>query len=843
MLTFFSRVIRLFLVVTLLGTTVVAAGAAVAPRIFDLTNAVDGEAAFEVTLSALDTRSELYDKDGNLIHRFSTDGSNRELLTLDQMPEQLITSVVTVEDAEFWNHPGVNLRATFRALVENVGAGGISQGGSTISQQLVKQQVLEDDDPSIPRKIREAVVSWRMEEQLSKEEILEAYLNSVYFGEGAYGVQAAAEVYFGKDAKDLDWPDTAMLASLISSPATYNPFLNPDEARRQRSIVFNRLVEVGAIDQEEARFYNRVPLPEKSNTIEDVPPEDYYVAEVRRRFLDGDLIANQSPDLIDAIGETREERITAMFRGGLRIHTTYDRDAQREAERARDQVVPELDPSDDREFTMAIAAIEPESGAVRALVGGPRFQDRKFNLATQGDRQPGSSFKTFVLVTALENGYIPNDTISGVGPCQFDNPGSVDPIYEVTNFGNSGGSVDTLTNQVTRSSNCAFVRLGKVVGIPSVIETAIRLGVNLDPVRDNNLSLPLGATEVRPLEVASAYATIANGGVRHEPYYIERIEDSKGNVLYERVPEGNRVLADDVACMATEVLEQNVVRGTGTRAQVVDQPAGGKTGTTENFSDAWFVGFTPQLATAVWMGNPEARVEMENVGGRNVTGGSFPAEAWGQFMNAYHEELEPVPFPDCGEPTRPGRFIRDDGELSSQNPCSAYPGYAPTDTTGDGTVDQCIVNPGAYGYVRCGAFETDNGVLLEQFCNPASAGARGGAGAAGQRGVQCNPGARPVDINGDGLADTCAPDPVQQQQAQQQQAQRQQAQQQAQQNSTLCDPGYTPQDTNGDGRADVCQYTGGQQQQQQQNNPCPAGFPYGRDTNGDGAIDTCYSAP
>ena len=814
MLTFFSGVIRLFLVVCLLGVTVVAAGAALAPQIADLKGAVSGEANFEITLAALDTRSELYDNEGTLIHRFSTDGSNRELMSLDDMPEQLITSVVTIEDEEFWNHPGINLRATFRALVENVGAGGISQGGSTISQQLVKTQVLQDDEASIERKIREAVVSWRMEKELTKEEILEAYLNSVYFGAGAYGVQAAAEVYFGKNAQDLDWPETALLAALIRSPADTDPFINPDEAFRQRQIALNRLVEVGAIDQEEARFYNRVPLPSNRNQITDVPPEDYYVAEVRRRFLDGDLIANQSPLLIEAIGDTREDRIDALFRGGLRIFTTYDRDAQAEAERARDEVVP----ANDRGFTMAVAAIEPGTGAVRALVGGPEFQDEKFNLATQGDRQPGSSFKTFVLIAALEAGYVPNDTISGVGPCEFDNPGAVDPIYTVNNFGNSAGSVDTLTDQTTRSSNCAFVRLGQAVGIPEVIESAGRLGVELDPVRDNNKSLPLGATEVRPLEVASAYATIANGGVRHEPYYIERIEDSKGNVLYEQTPSGDRVVSTQVACLATEVLEQNVIRGTGTRAQIPDQPAAGKTGTTEEFSDAWFVGFTPHLATSVWMGNPEARVEMTDVGGRNVTGGSYPAQAWGQFMTTYHEGLPRLDFPVC-DGTRQGRFIRETGELSTENPCAAYPGYVPTDTTGDGDVDQCIVNPGSFGYVRCGAFETEDGELLDQYCNPALT----GDGEGSPPGVQCGPGARPVDLDGDRIADTCVPDPSQQQ-------------------SNLCQPGYAPLDTNGDGRPDICQFIG-QPTPVPDDNPCPPGFPYGRDTNNDGNIDTCFATP
>lgn len=819
----------MFLVLTLLATTVVAAGAVVGPQVASLTSAVHGEPGYEISLAALDTRSVLYDKDGNEIFRFVDDGSNRELLTLDQMPEQLITAVVTIEDEAFFTHPGVNLRATFRALIENVGAGGISQGGSTITQQLVKNRVLSEQDReerSIPVKIREAVLSWRMENELSKGEILEAYLNSVYFGAGAYGVQAAAERYFGIDATELDWPEAALLAALISSPADYDPFINPDAALRQRQIALNRLVEVGAITEEDARYYNRVPLPSELNTREAQLPEDYFVAEVRRRFLDGTLPANQAPEVIAFTGETRESRIDALFRGGYHIFTTYDAVAQQEAENARDTVVPAdfaILPGNTEEqnatrFTMAFAAIEPATGAVRALVGGPRFEEAKFNLATQGDRQPGSSFKTFVLIAALEAGFVPNDTISGIGPCQFDNPGSVDPIYRVTNFGNSGGSVDTLTNQVTRSSNCAFVRLGQAVGIPNVIETAIRMGIDLDPEKDNNPSLPLGATEVRPLEVASAYATIANGGVRHEPYYIERIEDSNGNVLYQHQGQGTRVLGEEVACLATQVLEQNVIRGTGTRAQVADQPAGGKTGTTENFSDAWFVGFTPQLATAVWMGNPQERIEMRGVGGRDVTGGSFPAEAWGQFMNAYHADLPSEPFPVCGE-TRAGRYIRENGDLQSQNPCSAYPGMSPTDTNNDGTVDQCIANPGSLGYVRCGVVDSGGDQLLEQFCRPGDGRGFGG--------VNCNANSRPIDINGDGIVDTCAPLETPQQQS-----------------NALCEAGYEPRDTNGDGVPDVCyQVSGAQPTPPPTSNLCPTGFPYGKDTNGDGIVDTCYANP
>lgn len=823
MLTFFSRVIRIFLVLTLLGVVVIAAGIAIIPQVGALKEVVNGEADFEISLSTLDTRTHVYDRDANLLHRFSTDGSNRELLTLEDMPQQLIDSIVTIEDAEFYNHQGINLRATFRALVENVGAGGISQGGSTISQQLVKKEVLRDEEPSIPRKIREAVVSWRMEKELTKDQILEAYVNTVYFGSGAYGVQAAAEVYFGKSATELDWPETALLAALISSPADYDPFINPDSARRQREIVLNRLVTVGKITQEQARFYNRVPLPSDRNSLVSLPPEDYYVAEVRRRFLAGDLPAFESPEFVEAIGDSYTDRFDALFRGGLRIHTAYDTAAQNEAERARDEVVP----PNEQGFSMAIAAIEPPTGAVRALVGGPKFQDKKFNLATQGDRQPGSSFKTFVLLAALEADYVPDDTISGIGPCSFPNPGGEDPTYDVSNFANSGGSVDTLVNQVTRSSNCAFVRLGQVVGIPNVIETSRRMGLDLDPVRDNNLSLPLGATEVRPLEVASAYAAIANGGVRHEPYYIDRIEDAQGNIIYERTPAGSRVLANDVACLAAQVLEQNVVRGTGTRAQIPDQPAAGKTGTTEEFSDAWFVGFTPQLATAVWMGHPVGRIEMTNVGGINVTGGSYPAQAWGQFMTAYHDDLPTEEFPECEE-TRRGRYIREDGELSTNNPCAAYPGLLPTDTNGDGVVEQCIANPGQLGYVRCGAIETDNGVL-DRYCHPSYT--TGGTGTTGGRYVpRCNPGAVPIDNDGDGLADTCGSAGL--------------VQQRQPQTNSLCQPGYTPVDTNGDGRADMCRYQApAPRPDTTASGPCPAGYPYGLDTDGDGSIDTCYSSP
>lgn len=820
MLTFFSRVIRLFLVMVMLVLVMVSGTAAIVPQIASLKGAVKGEAYGDISLAALDIRSEVFDSEGVLIHRFRRDGSNRELLEFDDFPEEIITAVVTIEDDKFFQHRGINLRATFRALVENVGAGGISQGGSTISQQLVKTRVLRTTEQTMERKVREAVLSLRLEDRLEKEEILTWYLNTVYFGSGAYGVQAASEVYFGKNAADLEWDEAALLASLIRQPGQTDPFINPSEALRQRNIALRRLVQVGAIDQEDARFYSRKPLPQKRNVLVDLPPEDFFVAEVRRQFLNGTMPANPTPELLAVIGETPESRADALYSGGLRIYTTYDRKAQQEALRARDEVVPD----NDRGFTASIASVEPGTGAVRVLVGGDDFDPEKqaFNLATQGDRQPGSSFKTFVLITALESGYVPSDYISGTGPCQFPDISAEGGFYKVQNFANSGGSVNTLLHQTTSSSNCAYVRLGQVVGIPKVIATSAKLGIDIDPIRYNVKSLPLGVAEVRPIEVAAAYAAIANGGVRHDPFYIERIEDAQGNVLYKHQSAGERVLSAQVACLTTEVLKANVEAGTGTRAQVKDQPAAGKTGTTEDFSDAWFVGYTPQLATSVWMGNPEGNEhQMTNLGGRNVTGGSFPAQAWGQFMNAYHADLEREDFPVCAE-TRPGRLIREDGELASANPCSEHPGYLPVDANSDGEVDFCSPNPQGAGYHRCGAVETQDG-LLDRYC-----------GHPGQHysTISCAPGTEPVDIDNDGIDDICAPpgwDNPYTKPAEPSVP------------AVVCSPGSSAKDTDGDGIVDTC--VADVVEQVEPYPGCPNDYPYGVDTTGDGNIDSCSNVP
>jgi len=687
--------VRLVLVLALFGLATAATATALGPTVVEVADSVTFEGV-DVVTRGLATRSKVYDVNGQLLRTLQGE-ENRELVTLDDIPEEVVEAVLAIEDADFYRHRGVNVKATLRAAVENVGAGGISQGGSTITQQVIKNLVLTSEQ-TLARKVEEASLAVQLEQQMEKDEILELYLNTVYFGNGAYGVQAAAETYWGLDAEDLGWEQAALLAGMIANPSDYDPINRSSRASTQRAIVLNRLATLGLISEDDARFLKRTPLPAERRGL-DLVEEDFFMDQVLQLLL-GEA-TNNSYDTF-ALGNSSTERINAVYRGGLRVFTTYDKEAQDMAEAAKAEVLPD----NNLGVTIAMAAIEPSTGAVKAIVGGGEFdrENDSYNIAVRTPgRQPGSSFKTFVLVAALENGYTPNDTISGVGECRFPDPFAEGGVYKVNNFGNSTGSIDTLTNQTLRSSNCTYVRLGRIVGLDNVVDVAGRLGVTsqLDAVT----SLPLGVEEIPPIEMATAYATIVNGGIRNDPYFIERIETAEGEILYQHSPRSRRVINEDVACWTTEVLEQNVVRGTGTRAQIPGQPAGGKTGTTEDFGDAWFVGFTPHLATAVWMGHPDGNTIKMRAGSatgldRNVTGGSYPAMTWGAFNVAYHEDLAPVPFDECGPYTRGSRNIRDDGSFGSDHPCSNTAWY-PVDYGNDGRPDQCMERPEAFGFQVC----------------------------------------------------------------------------------------------------------------------------------------------
>lgn len=570
-------------------------------------------------MTELSERSVVQRRDGTTLAVLHAD-ENRAPVKLSQVPDVVINSVIGIEDDRFWKHHGVDLRGTMRALVTNVGAGEVRQGGSTITQQLVKNSLLTPEK-TVDRKVREAFLAWRLEDHTSKKQILERYLNTVYFGNGAYGVQAAAEVYWGKKASQLNSSDAALLAGLIRNPVGYDPIKNPKQATARRKTVVARLQVQHVLSATQAQRILDTPLPTKVKSLE-TETNDYFVEQVKQELLDD-----------TRLGETAQERYNAVFKGGLQIVTTLDKSVSEAAQSAVDKIVPDTK----GKFTAALASIEPSTGAVRAIVGGKDFESTKFNLATQAHRQAGSSFKTMVLVAALREGYGAGTIVNGSSPCTVQFPGH--QPYTPGNYEGEGGGVSTLTDATAHSINCAYVRLAQAVGLDEVADTAHDLGITSNlKVHDCDCltpSLALGGLDigVSPLEMASAYSTIANDGVFHKPYFIEKVLDRNGKVLFRGGGKGEQRVPVQVARQAQQILKSVVTSGTGTAANLGKWPVFGKTGTAQDYTDAWFVGSTRQLTAAVWMGSPAGKVPMTSVPGQGrVTGGSYPARIWAAFM-------------------------------------------------------------------------------------------------------------------------------------------------------------------------------------------------------------------
>ena len=521
----------------------------------------------------------------------------------------------------------------------------------------------------------------------------------------AYGVQAASEYYFQKDVGDLDWAEGAMLAALIRSPSNYDPFKNPELAVQQRDLVLGRLVATGTLNEDEALFSGVMGLPTEPNPPE--PPYDYFVEEVKKALL---------ADEHFGLGSTPEARNRAVYEGGIRVYTTYDPELQAKAIQARQETLPKSE--DGATFpvrnpktgettfgTQAIASIEPSTGAVRVLVGGPGFDEWQFNLATQSPgRQPGSTMKTFTLATLFEGDgddsleHVPADTVSG-GSCTFRFPGEREP-YSL----GGGMGTNTITRVTQSSSNCAFMRLSQVAGIQNVALMATRLGIRSDLYDHDNegnptappWNLTLGTKEVTPLDMAAAYGVFANDGMRHEPYMVERIEDRNGKVIYLHRPEPERIVSQQTARLVTEVLAANVTGGTGRNARISSgQPAAGKTGTTNESTDVWFVGYTPQLSTAVWMGAPVGSISLAQAGLGGATGGRYPAATWGKYYSLLMQDQPSVDFrePDT---TRRGKSVGKIPYEAGGRPSSTR---RPRSTTGGGTTttapgDTATTTPG-----------------------------------------------------------------------------------------------------------------------------------------------------
>ena len=561
---------------------------------------------------------------------------DREIVPLVEVPAVVRDAVIAVEDARFYDHAGVDARAIARAVVHNTRAGEIDQGGSTITQQLAKNAVV-GSARTLRRKLSEAGVALQLERRYSKDEILERYLNTVYFGNGAYGVQTASRRYFGIDVSDLRLGQAALLAALLRSPADYDPYRHPRRARARRGLVLGlmqqqRMAGAGAVTTARGSQLGIVAAPQRDDWR---APwfVDHVVDELHhdRRFV--------------ALGADPADRAQALFGGGLRISTTLDPVWQAAAEQA---VADTLTAPDDP--YAAVVAIDPATGGIRALVGGRRYDDdipyARYNLATDAARQPGSAFKQLVLATAIAQGHELDDIFPG-GPRVVlpPRPGEPEP-YPVDNYDSHDYGPLTLRDATAYSVNVVYARLIAAVGPEAVVDTAQRAGVRRDLAAVR--SLALGTQEVSPLEMASVQATLAAGGIYHAPSVVTRITDADGTVLYQRgTPRGKRAIDRPVAWLTTQALQGVVGHGTGERANL-HRPTAGKTGTTQRGADAWFVGYTPDLAAAVWVGFPQGAVAMEPPRTRiRVEGGTWPAEI---FARLGSRALADVPAHDFGVP-------------------------------------------------------------------------------------------------------------------------------------------------------------------------------------------------
>ncbi len=564
---------------------------------------------------------------------------DRSDVPFEEMPKYLRDAVIVVEDRTFYRHGGVSVSSVIRAAFTNLVNRDVVQGGSTITQQYVKNAYV-GRERTYWRKIKEVIVAMKLERSASKDEIFEQYLNTVYFGGGAYGVEAAARTHFGRPAKALSLSQAAFLAGAIHAPQRYAE--DPERARERRNAVLDTMVDLAKISSKDAEaakgetlsFVRRPPNFDTSVGI-------YFVEDVRKQ-------------LIDEFGENR------VFRGGLRVRTTLDFKMQLAAEEA---VRKTLDRPDDPEA--ALVAVEPQTGAVRALVGGRDFARQKMNLATQGrGRQPGSAFKPFILAAALDEGTSIKSTFRA--PFSIVLKTGFEP-WDVSNYDERDYGTLDLLDATAFSVNTVYAQLILEVGPRAAAQAAQRAGIT-SPMSAVP-SLALGTKEVKPIELAGAYATFANRGLHLAPHLIERVVAPDGEVLFEAEIEPVRAFEERVANTVNYALRNVIERGTG-RSAAFGRPAAGKTGTTEFHVDAWFAGYTPELAAAVWMGYPQGGKRMENVRGAAVVGGSFPAQIWRAFMSAVHNGK---PITDFGKPDL-------GGAVASSTP-SVAPSPSPSATT------------------------------------------------------------------------------------------------------------------------------------------------------------------
>jgi membrane peptidoglycan carboxypeptidase len=659
-----SWLLRLGLVVGAGALLVTSLVVAVAPRVWEAANAHE-ELPIELPdFTPLARRSYVYDRHGGLIAIYELE--NSQPIGLRDVPQEVIDAFLAVEDKDFYQHDGINVRSLIRATLSNFASDAPQQGASTITMQVVKNEFLAGLDRDGRYKLLQIHYARMLEKEKTKNEILERYLNTVFFGNNAYGIQAASETYFGKTAKGLTFVEAAFLAGLVRSPSGYDPINEPENSRARFVQVLDRLVDDGTLtERRAARISRNFVLPEQVRSLEGQETERTYYTEALRDYL-----LNRS----DVLGATYEERYSAMYRGGLRIHTTFDPALQLHAEAAHDILPPNALGVDS-----AMLSLDTQTGAIRAMVGGDGFEpgQSEVNMALS-PRQTGSSIKYFILAAALQAGAHADDVLMGEESCTIPNPDN--PLEPLEIDGVVGHGLVTLDEHTWSSANCAYSRLAQIVGLDRMVETLYRMAKSPylikgqdadDPLRTEALSpyasFATGGNEMSALDMASGAQSIANEGVHHEPYYVERVESS-GRVIYEHYSAGSQVIDRKVALEAIDVLKNVITNpsATGRRFPLSDgRPAAGKTGTQDNNTNAWFVGFTPQLTTAVWVGNPNGYVEMVGIPefnqfgvGAEVQGGRIPAMLWKAYMDPAHAGLPiadwapPPPVPPTREPVR-----------------------------------------------------------------------------------------------------------------------------------------------------------------------------------------------
>jgi len=569
--------------------------------------------------------SVVYDRDGEPVDELHG-VQNRYVVDRDEVSPYLRDAVVAIEDNRFYRHEGLDFEAIGRAMVSNLRTLSVREGGSTITQQLIKNTYIDQElraVPSFQRKINEAALAWQYEDGHSKEEILNQYLNTVYFGENAYGAEAAARTYFDKPAEELTLGEAAMLAGVINLPGTYDPFAFPKSAEKRRNVVLDKMLAQGRISEEQHQEAVSSDLGVTRGETEGSEADDYFLNAVRQEVI-------------------REYGDETLYEGGLDIYTTLDPELQEEADGAVDGMVsPEQgDPS------ASLVSVEPSTGAVRAMVGGSDFDDVQFNLATQAKRQPGSTFKTFVLAEAVQQG-ISLDTVYESRFLQIPLPES-DEVYEVDNYDSiRRGEID-LRKAIAASDNTVFVQLALDLGLEKVVETARAMGVEADLEPYPSTAIGGLGEGVSPLEMASAYSTLANGGVHAEPYLVRKVErpaEGDGEKVREHEKKEERVLSEDEAAAVTQALKGVVEDGTASYYRDLPSEIGresaGKTGTTDAFIDAWYVGYIPQLTTSVWVGYPNERRSMINIRGyEEINGENFPLDIWSVYMQNVADRYE-----------------------------------------------------------------------------------------------------------------------------------------------------------------------------------------------------------